>query len=243
MTTNDDAVVRLSDLWPRMGFSLMPLEVRQAMKDAIRRHRPRMGPPDMPAGMKMLYGGQLARWGVRIEDLRPDASAALQTLEDMPLTPAYRQLSLADIRVRIGEYAAAEIEPGKEVIWRWPYYQFAYTVVWALIFHEPNATLANPRFLLREIFQLWQFIHSDVEELYDDLERKKRICWLAYAMLERICGTHYDIAQNLPHYRANITQRTELIPSQRAERRELFAGAVDHLEEHCYSLLIHNCAK
>ncbi len=241
MSVPDNEWVRLSDLWPRMGFSQMSGQVEQALKTVIRRHRPQVEVMETRQIMTP-YAEQLTRWGVDLEKLHGDHDSLKWFITMLPPAPAYHRLSLADIRVRVGGWDEAKIEPKKEVIWRWPYYQFTYTVIWALIFHEPNVILANPRFLMREIFHMWESIHSDVKELYDEEERKKRISWLALALLERVYGIRYDIANNLSHYRENITERIELTPEECEKRAQLFQTAIDTLEKACFMLLEKQCS-
>ncbi len=222
-------LVSLGDVWPRMGFSQLPGPLLDVLKTFLRRCGPDHDPPGQKPDAQSLYFDQVDRWN-RVFVPAVTEDVAKRILAKTPVVPAYHRCSIAGISFKLGTNQHVTVAP-TDIIWRWPYYQFAYTVVWALMFHEPNTVLAQPRYLFSQLLQVWERIYGNVQELDDQGERKQHVQWLALAVLERMCGIKHDIQQGAPHYLTNIKNRSW-------ERVKLFQFAVDYLLERSCALLL-----
>lgn len=113
---------------------------------------------------------------------------------------------------------------------RWLFYPYAFGIFWALLYHESTERLRRPDLVWRTLDRHWNLAttqvrrdHTGLADLDDAFFRQQFL----FALYERVLGLHYDVAQNLAHYRANIAEREGLSPTEREERARVFQDAID----------------
>lgn len=225
MTT--DGIVSLGDAWPRSGFANLPPWMLGIIRNAINYAVP--PPPDTPVGtepdVREVYFHQLERWesgGI------PIAYHLVKDLRGLEAVAVNAHLTISDIRTNL-DYGNHYDTLVGERYWRWLYFPFAYTVFWALIFHEPNCYLARPEFLWSRLCALLYEYQPGPRHP----EQHEDPAWRAMmlALYERVIGAQYDAKTKQPHYLQNIVQRDELSEGDRRNRILLFDGALLHLRQ------------
>ena len=213
----------VGSLWPRQGFSSinadMCVPLRKALVDIV----PTASVPVTDADR---FETKCREW---LRGAQPDeylAGAIKHVALFMDPTPVFARLTVSQIMfVPPHQFLGLTTD---EVAWRWPYYQFAFMVYWALLFHESNDMLKLPDYLASKIFRVWTCIYPNMDKLGLEV-RQRHMQQLVGALLERTLGAKFDAETQTQCWRNNIADRRELGRLARLQRIDLFASAVDSL--------------
>lgn len=123
---------------------------------------------------------------------------------------------------------------------RWLFYPYAFGIFWALLYHETMEHLRQPAELWATLERHLTLATERVRHEHPGLDLDDAFFreQFLFALYERILGLHYDMAQNLTHYRMNISVRAELVPTECKERVAAFKEAIDWLLDHVTSELL-----
>lgn len=147
-------------------------------------------PLDLKPEVADIYREKLGDW------ITPDVTykkACVADLSALDLAPVRRLFTISDIFFDPKDHASLEFGE-KDVVWRWKYHEFAFTIFWALSFHLTNREMEHYDRLWNEIVAFAEFVHPEIKKD----PRARRAMFLA--LYERCLGIEADVNGRVAHY-------------------------------------------
>lgn len=214
----------MGDLWPRQGFSSINADQCALWMQALAKAKEKSPISDVTNAD--LFATHCNTWTHGQHD-GDTIKAIMSAVPYMRPSPAIEHLSVCNIHCDLMRMRVTDLT-SHQAIWRWPYYQFAYSIYWALLFHESNAMLENPDFLSQKILRLWACFYNKVDELSLH-DRKMHLQKLVAALFERTLGAQTDIREKRQCFIHNIADRRELGRREKIRRVRAFTQAIEFL--------------
>lgn len=210
------SLYRIGDLWQNKGYVDIPSGFRHILWNALSLPIPL--PTEPQSDVVTLYREKILRWNDS-----PRSHIKEECIDDLSVLriQAVRQsMTVSNIQFA-SEDGTHALVSGCKSVWRWAYYDFAFTIFWALSYHLSQEELAH-------LFFCWDELHRLAREAYPNL-REGTPDWRAFhlALYERVMGLSYDADRRVDCYKQNIIKRPGMQEETLKKRKLFFDGYIE----------------
>ena len=209
-------IYRIGDLWQNKGYVDIPPEFRQIIWNAF--SLPVSQPDEPEPDVEAVYREKMSKWNASPRSqIHEDCIRDLSVLRPHA---AWQLMTISNVSFESNDGNRPSID-GCASVWRWQYYDFAFTIFWALSYHLTQVELEH-------LYFCWDELHRVAREAFPNaVTGTPEWRALHLALYERVMGLSFDAHRQVDCYVKNILHRPGLQEAALKKRKSLFDGYIE----------------